>query len=137
MVTEVNMVPLIDVSLVLLIIFMVVTPMIVESQIKVNLPTSAATDKDQKPPPKPLIAHVREDGAIFLEGQSVPAELVEQTLASLVTDPETQGLLIEADRNVSFQHVVTVMGAAKKIGLIRMSVAVKEERGGKPSAPRP
>lgn len=133
LVTEINLVPLIDVALVLLIIFMVMTPMLVQSEIKINLPKSAVVEP-VKSEEKPLRAHVREDGAIFLEEQSVSDDVLEQTLAALVTDPATQGLLIEADKHVSFERVVLVMGAAKKLGITRMSVGVIEEKA--PSSTR-
>lgn len=125
------MVPLIDVALVLLIIFMVMTPMLTQSEIKINLPKSAAADPP-KSDDKPLRAHVREDGTIFLEEKPVAADQIEQTLAALLTAPATQGLLIEADKRVPFEQVVVVMGAAKKLGITRMSVAVIEEKAQSP-----
>lgn len=134
LVAEMNMIPFIDIALVLLIIFMVMTPFLVESQIKVNLPRTAASDPREAQQEKPLRAHIRADGAIYLEEKPVPDELVESTLAVLATDPANQGILIEADKAASFERVVLVMGAAKKLGIGKMSVGVVEEK--KPAARR-
>lgn len=130
---EINMVPFIDVVLVLLIIFMVMTPLLVQSQIQVSLPRTARADAAPTPE-KPLRAHIRADGAIYLDEKPVAEDLVEATLAALAPDPGAQSLLIEADKTVDFQKVVLVMGVAKKLGIGKMSIGVLEEE--KPRARR-
>lgn len=126
MMAEINVIPLIDVALVLLLIFMIVTPFLVKSQIKINLPESAATDGKLSKTDN-IEVQVREDGAIFVAGSLVKPGDVEAELKRLLPSPGTQPVVVEADRNVAFRHVVTVLDAAKRIGATRLGVCVKEE----------
>ena len=123
---EINMIPLIDVALVLLIIFMVMTPILIKSQIKINLPHSKSADKS-KSNQQTVKVQVQKDGVIFINGQPVSPEAVENTLRGLIHDPENQPVVIEADRDVAFQHVVVVMDAAKRLGVVKLGVNVKQE----------
>ena len=133
---EMNMIPLIDVSLVLLIIFMVMTPMMVRTQIKINLPRAKAAD-DNSALKQTVKVQVQKDGVIFINGQPVAPEMVESTLKGLIRDPANQPLLIEADKEVPFQHVVVVMDAGKRLGVEKLGVSVKQENAdGKPEKKR-
>ena len=127
LIAEINMIPFIDVSLVLLIIFMVMTPFLVKSQLKVNLPKAesaeqAADERDT------VDVQVDKDGAISVNGQVVPPDGVEAALRNVLLDVETQPVIIHADGEVPFQSVVTVMDAAKKIGVVKLGVGVKQEQ---------
>ncbi len=133
---EINMIPFIDVALVLLIIFMVMTPFLVKSQIKVDLPKSKQTDVLQDKKDQLVTIQVQKTGAIFVDGQPIPADQIESALRSRVSDPENQPVVIEADREVPFQHVVTVMSAAKKMGILKLGVGVVEDKDRKPTGSR-
>ncbi len=126
---EINMIPFIDIALVLLIIFMVLTPFLVKSQIKINLPKAKTTDA---PPPQQLTLTVQLDreGMIFLEGQPVPLNALEEQLRELIGASQEQAMLIEADRDVSFQHVVAVLDTAKRIGITKLGINVKQDKTG-------
>ncbi len=124
---DINMIPFIDVALVLLIIFMVMTPFLVKSQLKINLPTS----KSEETPPRNeevLDIQVDRSGAVYVNGQSVPTNTLEQALQSRIVNPLTQAVMIEADRNVPFQHVVAVLGIAKKLGVTKLGISVIREQ---------
>ena len=127
---EINMIPLIDVSLVLLIIFMVMTPYLVKTQIKIDLP-KAKSSEQTKYSTTMVTVQVAKNGSIFIEGQPVEAAAVEGTLKRMLQDPEKQPLMIEADKDVPFQHVVVVMDAAKRIGAAKLGVTVKQDVGKK------
>jgi biopolymer transport protein ExbD len=125
-IAEINMIPFIDVALVLLIIFMVMTPFLVKSQLKVNLPKAesaeqAADERDM------IDVQVDKDGAISVNGQTVPPDAVEAALRNVLLDVENQPVVVHADGEVPFQSVVTVMDAAKKIGVVKLGVGVKQE----------
>ena len=122
---EINMIPFTDISLVLLIIFMVMTPFLVRSQIKVNLPKANAAEKESSQQNMVEIL-VDRNGAILIDGRTVAPDAVEATLKGLVTDLENQPVVIEADKDVPFEHVVVVMDAAKKIGVAKLGVGVKQ-----------
>lgn len=133
---EINMVPMIDVALVLLIIFMVMTPFLIKSQIKINLPK--AKSKEVVPPPeKVLQIQLDSGGVIYMDGQSVSKDVLESRLRARVTDPQNQPVMIEADQDVKFQHVVTVMEAVKKIGVSKLGINVRHDPpGGRQGAGR-
>jgi biopolymer transport protein TolR len=125
---EINMIPFIDVSLVLLIIFMVMTPFLVKSQIKIDLP-KAKTSEQTKTSNTMITVQVGKDGSVYFEGKPVQAAAIEGTLKRMLLDPERQPVMIEADKDVPFQFVVAVMDIAKKIGAIKMGVSVKQDVG--------
>ncbi|MEI6971023.1 MAG: biopolymer transporter ExbD [bacterium] len=125
--SEINMIPFIDVALVLLIIFMIMTPVLMKSQLKLVVPDSKAADQ-QDPKDRTIDIQVRSDGAVFMDGKMLNDEDIGDAIKARVTDPATQGIVIEADKDVQFQRVVDVMGAAKKLGLVKMAVCVTEER---------
>ncbi len=125
--SEMNMVPFIDVALVLLIIFMVMTPFLVQSQIKINLAKAKTTDT---PPPRQqtLTVQLDKQGVIYLDGKPIRAAAFEEQLTKMITDPKEQPLMIEADQDVSFQYVVTVLDAAKRIGIVKLGFTVKQDK---------
>ena len=124
---DMNMIPFIDICLVLLIIFMVMTPMLVQSQIKVDLPRAKAGD--QVPQAEKIVGiQVLTDGAILVDGRRVPADSIDQILTRKLPDPKNQSVMIQADKSVKFEHVVFVMGSVRKLGCTKMGVAVKNER---------
>jgi biopolymer transport protein TolR len=125
--SEINMVPFIDVVLVLLIIFMVMTPFLVESQIKVNLPTGKAPET-VNPDDKPVRVQIQADGSIYIDGKKTAKDAIEKTLTGKLFEPKKQAVLIEADKSVQFENVVLVMGSAKKLGVTRIGVGVIDER---------
>ncbi len=118
---EINMVPLIDVALVLLIIFMVVTPFLVKQEIKINLPKAVSSQQADDEPIKILI-NARK--TYYLDGKAVLekdlAQLLRQQLASNAARP----VLIEADAAVPFQYIVSAMDQAKIANAQKMGVAV-------------
>ena len=128
---EINMIPLIDVALVLLIIFMVMTPYLIKSQIKINLPKAKL--KETVPNPEQILnIQVDTAGLIFIDGQTVPKEALEGRLRARLSDPQNQPVMIEADQDVKFQHVVTVMDAVKRIGVSKLGINVRHDKKSSP-----
>jgi biopolymer transport protein ExbD len=123
---EINMIPFIDVALVLLLIFMIMTPLLVQSQLKINLPAIKKVEPDQ-PRKQTLTVQVDRAGTAYLSGMPVAPDLLEGRLRQLLTDPEHQPVIVEADKDVPFQHVVTVMDTAKRIGATKLAVCVKKQ----------
>jgi len=120
------MIPFIDVALVLLIIFMVMTPFLVRSQLKINLPSTKKVEPDLTRK-QTLTVQVDRAGTAYLSGLPVAPDLLEGRLKQLLTDPERQPVVVEADKDVPFQHVVAVMDAAKRIGATKLAVCVKKQ----------
>ena len=125
LVAEINMIPMIDVALVLVIIFMVITPFLLQAQIKVNLPKSVTS---VTPDETPLEIQIMKNGAVFTKGKQIPVEALESTLMQLLANPGQRTVLIQADKDVAFEKVVSVMDVVKRIGVEKLGVAIKPAR---------
>ena len=126
---DINMIPFIDVSLVLLIIFMVMTPFLVKSQLKINLPTGK-TDEASPRDDRILNIQVDKTGAVYINGKNVPVATLDESLKAAIPNPTTQSVMIEADKDVSFEHVIVVLGSVKKLGVTKLGISVIRERDG-------
>ncbi|MDR2329436.1 MAG: ExbD/TolR family protein [Comamonas sp.] len=125
-VNEINMVPFIDVMLVLLIIFMVTAPMLTPGAI--NLPKAG---KSERPPTK-NIAHVLldKDGSIQLTTGNVTQTVAAGDLADRAkawqadNPPEDSAMLIVADKDLTYQKVIDTMSTLQKAGVKRVALQV-------------
>lgn len=129
---EINMVPLIDVSLVLLIIFMIMTPMLVRSQLHINLPKSPSADRTPRDQ-RAIEVEVGKDGDYGIGGKIVAADALEAEIKGRLYDVEQQPLLIQADRDAKVDHLVRVLDVARKLGMTKVGVGAAAT--GKPSPP--
>jgi len=114
---EINVVPLVDVMLVLLVIFIVTAPLLTHS-VKIDLPKAASSPNITRPEHVQL--GIREDGSVYWNGAAVPmAELESNFSAAAMQQPQPE-LHIRADREVRYERVAQVMAAAAKAGLVRI-----------------
>ncbi|MFA5160768.1 MAG: biopolymer transporter ExbD [Elusimicrobiales bacterium] len=119
---DINMIPLIDVALILLIIFMVMTPFLVQSQITVQLPKSsqgAAAQGDS-------IIHIQiaPGGAVTVEGKRVPLRSLERELILRLSKSAKRTVLVQADKSVPVEQLVLVLDIARKLGAGKLGIAV-------------
>jgi len=124
-INEINMVPFIDVMLVLLIIFMVTAPMLVPSS--VNVPS---VGKGSKVPKVRADVIVGKDGSIRFKADGNERTVSVQSLGTvaqswLKDQPEDTPVLISADKNVSYDDVLQAMSNLQKAGVPRVALAVK------------
>ena len=122
-IAEINMIPLIDVSLIILIIFMVITPFLVQSQIQVNLPKAATGVKDGEE--NVLKVQLGADGSMAVDGKPVRLQSLEKELILRFGKSYKKTVLVEADKSVPVERVVAVLDAAKKLGAGKIGIAVK------------
>jgi len=121
MITEINVTPLVDITLVLLIIFMVTTSYIVNPSIKVDLP-KAATGSDQLR--TTLALTLTKDGQLYLNGdRSDEAQVVKQIAADLPKNPDLQAI-IAADKVVPHGSVVHIIDLVKRAGVRKFAINV-------------
>ena len=122
-IAEMNMIPLIDIALILLIIFMVITPFLVQSQIQVSLPKAGTgvkgTDENV------LKVQLAADGAAAVDGKPVRFNRIEKELILRLAKARNKTLLVEADKTVPVERVVTVLDLGKKLGAGKIGIAVK------------
>ncbi|MBI4052226.1 MAG: biopolymer transporter ExbD, partial [Elusimicrobia bacterium] len=122
LVAEINMIPLIDVALILLIIFMVITPFLVQSQIAVRLPKS---NQGSSTPQSSIIQiQIGQDGSVSIEGRRVVWENLERELTLKLSRAAQKSVLVQADRTVPIEKVVFVLDVAKKLGVGKLGIGV-------------
>lgn len=122
-ISAINVTPFVDVSLVLLVIFMITAPTLMKDVIGIQLPkTSASTS--QKAPVSLAVAITRQ-GQILLNGQSVGAqELKDAVRSGLSSNSELQGI-ISADQDARHGDVVHVIDLIKSAGLQRFAIQIE------------
>ena len=121
-IADINMIPLIDVSLILLIIFMVITPFLVQSQIQVNLPKASEASKGGDE--NVITIQLAANGTMTVEGRLVEADKLERELALRLSKSYNKTVLVQADKTVSIDRVVTALDAAKKLGASKVGIGV-------------
>ncbi|ARP82445.1 biopolymer transporter ExbD [Bordetella genomosp. 8] len=115
--SEINMVPLIDVMLVLLVIFIITAPLLAHS-IRINMPQVSA--EPVKEEPKTIDLAIDANGQLFWDDQPVlEAELANRFAAAAGGQPQPE-LRIRADLNTRYETLAKVMGAARRSGLGRI-----------------
>ncbi len=115
--SDINMTPLIDVMLVLVVIFIITAPLLASS-IKLELPKTDAAKPNEAP--KFVLLVVDKSGQAFLNDKSLAtAELATQLAQTAAQNPDTE-LQLRADESVPYGRVVEVMGIAQKAGLNRI-----------------
>ncbi|HRO68401.1 MAG TPA: biopolymer transporter ExbD, partial [Pseudobdellovibrionaceae bacterium] len=123
-IAEINVVPLVDIILVVLIIFMVTAPMFVKPTINVNLPKAASGD--QTAPSKLNIA-LTADGRINLNGSFVEEATVHQVAAEEVSkNPDVQAI-ISADKDVPHGRVVGLLDVVKGVGVKKFAISIEKK----------
>ena len=118
---EINVVPYIDVMLVLLIIFMVTAPMLVQS-VPVNLPAVDSTPTEIEPDDSTIIISIDARGLYFIErGEEQPRAMaladVQDYARKITAQVPATKLLIRGDENVPYGKVVVLMGSLQSIGV--------------------
>lgn len=118
---EINITPLTDIFLVLLIIMMVIAPLLDQQGLNLTVPENVAEEQVQKDT-KILTVDVTSDNRYYIDGQEVSADNLEQTLKAQVKDfPD--GLMIQTDGNSTHGAVVKVMDSARNSGFTSISVS--------------
>ena len=119
---EINVTPLVDVMLVLLIIFMVTAPLLVAG-VPVDLPESRAGALDQQA--KPVQIALDRNGRLFIDDVAVSDSQLAQRLAAIAAEPappEGRRIYLRADRSLDYGRVMRVMGELNRAGLNRVAL---------------
>lgn len=119
---EINMVPFIDITLILLIIFMVMTPFIVQSQLNVDLPSAKAVNTVSED--NLIKVEILKDGKILVQSRNTPLNKLEEELVLHLGRAQEKTILVQADKTVSIEKVVQVFDTAKKLGAAKLGIGV-------------
>jgi biopolymer transport protein ExbD len=121
---EINIIPLVDVVLVLLIIFMATTAFVKESGLNMKLPQAKSSEVVPQENRDLNVALTR-DGGLFVDGKAMTEPALEaQMRARAVSNPETR-VVIKGDENIEYKRVVRVMDLAKQTGLPKVALGTK------------
>lgn len=115
--SEINVVPLVDVMLVLLIIFIITAPLLTHS-VKVDLPKASSNPNVTQP--EHIEFAIRSDGSFFWSGEQVTLEQLPPRFADAAEKSSKTELHIRADRDAHYELVAKIMSAAAQAGLTRI-----------------
>ncbi|MGH8362045.1 MAG: protein TolR [Gammaproteobacteria bacterium] len=129
--SEINVVPYIDVMLVLLIIFMITAPLLSQG-VKVNLPKANAKPLDLKPNETPVVLTVTADGKYYLNigahpDQPIDAQLVVATVAAVFRLKPQTHVVVRADKDARYEQVIDAMVLLQKAGAPSMGLETNPE----------
>lgn len=122
---EINVTPLVDVMLVLLVTFIITAPMLTNT-INVNLPDTQPTYQ-QKDPEKPTVISVDETGKVYIDKEGYPLVEIEAELIKRKTENPEIRLNLNADEKVNYGVIAKVMAAIERAGIDRLSFISEHE----------
>jgi len=123
-----NVTPLVDIVLVLLIIFMVVIPSM-EKNAQVELPSIFHADEEAKSKTDPFTVSLTKDGEFFFEEEPFLEEALEVQLKDAQEQEPNRRLVLRADRDTDYEHVRRLYKMCQQIGFPGMSIRVNEPAG--------
>ncbi len=126
--SEINVTPLVDVMLVLLIIFMITAPMMTQG-LEVELPE--ATTKSLRQQEEPLVVTIKKEGDVYLKKEKMTPLSLKQQLKDMTPERKKEGIFLRADKNVPYGVVTATMAdihsaGFEKLGMI--TVPVEKEK---------
>ena len=124
--SDINVTPLIDVVLVLLIIFMVITPLLERGK-SVDLPDSRRSDENQAP--ETIVISMPSDHTVWVEGSQTTSENLGRVLAQAMAQHPGRKVLLKGDEALTVGPVREVMAIAKAAGVSQVLLGVEEREG--------
>ena len=117
---EINMIPLVDVMLVLLIIFMITAPLLAH-KIKIDLPQASTVLLEEKP--DTIVISLMADGQMFLNDVPIDRTFMIKRLSAEAQRKPQPELHLHVDRTLQFQALATVMADAQNAGMVKVGIA--------------
>ena len=123
---EINITPFTDVVLVLLIIFMIATPLIYQSSIKVELPRGSTSEEMSKD----IIIAINARGDVFLEDTKVDLDTLKRRIMAMVRSKADVLVIVNGDKNVKYDSVIQVMDVLTRAGVKNpgLGIELKNEK---------
>jgi len=125
LIAGINITPLTDVVLVLLVIFMIATPLLIRSEIKVNLPRTAAADAAAQ---KAVVLTIDVGGNVYVDGSRVALSELGATVSATLRKRPNAPVIVMGDKEVRYDLVVRVLEIARTSGVNKLSLAVEVKR---------
>lgn len=122
---EINMIPLIDVMLVLLVIFIITAPLMTHA-VKVDLPQ--ASSHPNKVKPETVNLSIRADGSVYWNAEPVDALARQTRMAAAARQSPQPEIHLRADGELAYRHVVQIMADAARAGLVKLGFVTDPNR---------
>lgn len=119
---DINVTPLVDVMLVLLIIFMVTAPMMMQG-VNVNLPKT--TTKYIKTKDEPLVLSINKKREVFLENRRIETQDLEGKIMKIFENRREKEILLRADKDVPYGFVIKVVASVKRAGVDKLGMVTE------------
>jgi len=123
--SEINITPLTDVSLMLLSIFLITTPMMVQSGLNIELPKLKNVEKNFNT--QHIEVSIDNNGNIFLDNKKLNITDFEIELKNKVKDKDESTVFIKADKNIRYELLMKVIDISKKAGVKKIALGVETE----------
>jgi biopolymer transport protein ExbD len=121
---EINITPFTDVVLVLLIIFMIATPFIYQSSLKVQLPKALKSEETSRD----IIITINARGDVYLEDARVDLETLKYKLTTMVRSKPEASVIINGDKNVKYDSVIQVMDILTRSGVKNPGLGIEVKK---------
>lgn len=121
LISEINVTPLIDVMMVLLILFMVTSSISFESGLDVDLPKT--THGKEMKERENLIVSINKEQEIFVKGEKITENQLEQRLKELVKEKTIDTLIFQGDKNTTIEKTIQILDIARGVGIKSISIA--------------
>jgi biopolymer transport protein TolR len=128
---EINVTPMVDVMLVLLVIFMVAAPLLTVG-VPINLPKSSAAQVTE--PQQPLIVSINKAGETFIGDDKALGDDLKKELGELATQDPTRIVYVRGDREIEYGTLMDLLGEVNSAGFAKVSL-LAEAAGGAPEKP--
>jgi biopolymer transport protein TolR len=125
-ISEINVTPLVDVMLVLLVVFLVTAPLLTNT-IRVNLPQTAKTEATTQEPVRSISLSIAAGGKIYVDKHEIAITAVEPELKALKAAHPQLVVHLNADKDVNYGLVARAMSAVDRAGITRLSVLTLAE----------
>ncbi len=122
LISGINITPFTDVVLVLLVIFMIATPLIIQSGMKVNLP---ATSSAESQPEKSIVITSDSAGAVYLGKERIMIDDMRARLARQIASSPNAAVIVMGDRGIRYDTVIRVLDIARSSGARRLALGVE------------
>lgn len=122
LVSEINITPFTDVILVLLVIFMVTTPLISQSTIKVKLPEAKSGQPLENEHHSKAYVTINNEGLLYLDDKIVTRKDLRERLALLHTKNPDMGVILRADRSARFKDIVEVLDSLNTLAIAKLEI---------------
>jgi len=123
-ISAINVVPLVDIILVVLIIFMVTAPLVLKPTIDINLPKASSGDAS---PPSPLNIAIGANGALSLNGQVTEMQAITAYITKIVAEKPDTAAILQADKSVTLDRLTEIIDIVKSAGIKRVAFSIEKK----------